>query len=161
MEKKKRGKPRNYVAPDQEASNRLEEPFASYASSGEALFSDPFDQIKVSRKGLAKSQIYHIADLYGATLDEVSGWLQTSYRNLQRKPDDELLDTAKSERLMALGILYKRGIEVLGSGANFREWLRSPILALGNQHPISFLDTNFGIQHLERILGRLEWGVFS
>jgi putative toxin-antitoxin system antitoxin component (TIGR02293 family) len=161
MEKKKRGKPRKYTPPQSELSNQLEEPIAAYAAAPGSQLADPFEQIKATRKGLAKSHIYRIADLYGATLEEVSSWLQTSYRNLQRKPDEELLDSTRSEKLMALGMLYRRGVEVLGSGPHFREWLRSPLLALGNQCPHDFLDTNFGIQHLERLLGRLEWGVFS
>ncbi len=122
---------------------------------------DAFDHIAATRKGISKNKLFDVAAMYGVTLDELSAWLHSSYRNLQRKADNDLLDSSKSERLLELVHLANRGVEVLGSLEKFRLWIQSPILALGNQKPASFLDTSFGIQHLEHLLGRLETGVFS
>jgi uncharacterized protein (DUF2384 family) len=57
--------------------------------------------------------------------------------------------------------LYQFGIEVLGSLDNFKIWINSPILALGQQKPKEFLDTSLGITMLKNILGRIQYGVYS
>ena len=126
-----------------------------------AAYPDAFDQIVMSRLGLRKSSIFEVAELYNVTLDELSSWLHTSYRNLQRKDQNELLDSSKTEKLLALLQLANTGKEVLGSVAHFQQWIQLPILALGNKAPKEFLDTLFGIQHLQQLLGRLQWGVYS
>jgi putative toxin-antitoxin system antitoxin component (TIGR02293 family) len=71
------------------------------------------------------------------------------------------LDAAKSERLLELTLLAQRGEAVLGSGQAFQQWLRAPLLALGQQPPLALLASSLGIQQLQHLLGRLEWGVFS
>ena len=94
-------------------------------------------------------------------METMSGLLHSSYRNIQRKDDDELLDTLKTEKVLELAALAQRGIEVIGDKESFAEWLRSPLISLGNKAPLDFLDTSFGIQMITKILGRLEQGVYS
>jgi putative toxin-antitoxin system antitoxin component (TIGR02293 family) len=166
MAKQKKKSPRQndaaYVQPEAPVSI-LSEPGQVYAdAAGMATsFPDEFDQIAAARRGIRKSKLYEVAALYGVSLEELSGWLHSSYRNLQRRPDDALLDSTRTEKLLELVNLANRGAEVLGTLANFREWVHAPILALGNRRPKEFLDTSIGIRHLEHLLGRLEWGVFS
>ena len=91
----------------------------------------------------------------------MSRLLHTSYRNIQRKDEDSLLDTLKTERVLELASFTQRGVEVIGNKDAFAEWIQSPLIALGNKKPLDFLDTSFGIQLLTKLLGRLEQGVFS
>lgn len=126
-----------------------------------AAVPDVFDLINSARQGLPKEHLFAVAALYNVSLEELSSWLHSSYRNLQRKPDDEPLDAPKSERLLELTLLAQRGEEVLGSGRAFQQWLRAPLLALGQQAPMALLGSSLGIQQLQHVLGRLEWGVFS
>jgi putative toxin-antitoxin system antitoxin component (TIGR02293 family) len=133
---------------------------------GEAFYAtaavpDIFDLINSARQGLPKEHLFAVAALYNVSLEELSSWLHCSYRNLQRKPDDEPLDAPKSERLLELTLLAQRGEDVLGSGRAFQQWLRAPLLALGQQPPMALLGSSLGIQQLQHVLGRLEWGVFG
>jgi putative toxin-antitoxin system antitoxin component (TIGR02293 family) len=123
--------------------------------------SNEMDLINLSRHGVRKSSLKSLAQYLGITMDKMSSLLHTSHRNIQRKDEDELLDTLKTEKVLELAAFIQRGIEVIGSGDGFREWLHSPILALGNRKPIDFLDTTFGIQMALKVLGRLEQGVYS
>ncbi len=120
-----------------------------------------FDLIKLTREGIKKSSHKALASYLGLSMEVVSGLLHTSYRNLQRKDDDSLLDTLKTERVLELASFAQRGIDVIGSKDGFTEWIQSPLPALGNKTPVDFLDTSFGINFLLKILGRLEQGVFS
>ena len=119
------------------------------------------DLISLSRHGVRKSSLKSLAGYLGVTMDKMSSLLHSSHRNIQRKDDNELLDTLKTEKVLELAAFTKRGIDVIGSEDAFKEWLHHPVIALGNRKPIDFLDTTFGIQMVLKVLGRLEQGVFS
>jgi putative toxin-antitoxin system antitoxin component (TIGR02293 family) len=120
-----------------------------------------FDLIDLSRIGVKKSTLKSLADYLGITMETLSGLLHSSYRNIQRKDNDDLLDTLKTEKVLELAAFAQRGIEVIGDKDSFAEWLHSPLTALGNKTPLDFLDTTFGIQMVTKLLGRLEQGVYS
>jgi len=67
----------------------------------------------------------------------------------------------RKSSLKSLAAFAQRGIDVTGSKEAFIEWLHSPLVSLKNKRPLEFLDTTFGIQLLEKLLGRLEQGVYS
>jgi putative toxin-antitoxin system antitoxin component (TIGR02293 family) len=123
--------------------------------------SSDMDLINLSRHGVRKSSLRSLAGYLGVTMEKMSGLVHSSHRNIQRKDEDELLDTLKTEKVLELAAFIKRGIDVIGTEDAFKEWVHSPLLALGNRKPIEFLDTTFGIQMVLKVLGRLEQGVFS
>jgi putative toxin-antitoxin system antitoxin component (TIGR02293 family) len=120
-----------------------------------------FDLINLSREGVKISTLNSLAGYLGISMETLSGLLHSSYRNIQRKNDDDLLDTLKTEKVLELAAFAQRGIEVIGDKESFAEWLHSPLVALGNKMPLYFLDTSFGIQMVTKVLGRLEQGVYS
>jgi putative toxin-antitoxin system antitoxin component (TIGR02293 family) len=120
-----------------------------------------FDLITLSREGIKKSTLKSLAEHLGISMETMSRLLHTSHRNIQRKHEEELLDTLKTEKVLELAAFAQRGIEVIGSKTGFIEWLHSPLVSLGNKTPLDFLDTSFGIQMVTKILGRLEQGVYS
>ncbi|HWH63805.1 MAG TPA: antitoxin Xre/MbcA/ParS toxin-binding domain-containing protein [Ginsengibacter sp.] len=124
-------------------------------------FSGDFDLIALSRTGIKKSTLKSLARHLGITMETMSGLLHSSHRNIQRKDEDELLDTLKTEKVLELATFAQRGIEVIGNKESFAEWLHSPLVSLGNKTPLVFLDTSFGIQMVTKLLGRLEQGVYS
>ncbi len=123
--------------------------------------SGDFDLISLTREGVKKSALKSLAAYLGINMETMSELLHSSYRNIQRKDDDELLDTVKTEKVLELATFAQRGIEVIGDKESFAEWLQSPLVSLGNKTPLNFLDTTFGIQMLTKLLGRLEQGVYS
>jgi putative toxin-antitoxin system antitoxin component (TIGR02293 family) len=71
------------------------------------------------------------------------------------------LGLAESERLWELTELFLRAADVLGNQREAAQWFKSPIQALGWVAPLSLARSSVGIRELERILGRIEHGVFS
>ena len=120
-----------------------------------------FDLISLSRTGIKKSTLKSLAEYLGINMETMSELLHSSYRNIQRKDEDQLLDTLKTEKVLELAAFAQRGIEVIGDKESFAEWLHSPLVSLGNKTPLNFLDTSFGIQMVTKLLGRLEQGVYS
>lgn len=119
------------------------------------------DLIQITRKGLKKNSLFFLADYLGISMNQLSDLLHTSYRNLQRKDANEMMDSYKTEKALELATFAQRGTEVIGTTEGFREWIKSPLLSLGNKRPLDFLDTTFGIQLILKVLGRLEQGVYS
>ena len=120
-----------------------------------------FDLINITREGIKKSTLKSLADYLGISMETMSRLLHTSHRNIQRKHEEEMLDTLKTEKVLELAAFAQRGIEVTGGKESFIEWPHSPLLALGNKMPVDYLDTSFGIQMAIKILGRLEQGVYT
>jgi putative toxin-antitoxin system antitoxin component (TIGR02293 family) len=120
-----------------------------------------FDLIAITREGIKKSTLKSLATYLGITMFTMSRLLHTSHRNLQRKDEEEMLDSLKTEKVLELAAFAQRGIDVIGSRDGFTEWLKSPLTSLGNKTPLDFLDTSFGIHLVAKILGRLEQGVYS
>ena len=123
--------------------------------------SGDFDLISLTREGIKKSTLKSLAGYLGVSMDTMSRLLHTSHRNIQRKHEEELLDTLKTEKVLELAAFVQRGIEVIGTKTGFIDWLHSPLISLGNKMPLDFLDTSFGIQLVLKMLGRLEQGVYS
>jgi putative toxin-antitoxin system antitoxin component (TIGR02293 family) len=51
--------------------------------------------------------------------------------------------------------------KVLGSLEKARDWLNRPNRALGNEPPISRLDTEIGKREVEDVLNRITHGIYS
>jgi putative toxin-antitoxin system antitoxin component (TIGR02293 family) len=163
-------KPRPYKIPEDEPLTMAKEAAVQYESlriilGGNKFFKKPiagdFDLIAITREGIKKSTLKSLAEYLGISMQTMSRLLHTSHRNIQRKDEEEMLDTLKTEKVLELAAFAQRGIEVIGSKAGFAEWLHSPLTALGNKMPVDFLDTSFGISLVLKILGRLEQGVYS
>ncbi|WP_055144148.1 type II RES/Xre toxin-antitoxin system antitoxin [Jiulongibacter sediminis] len=151
-------------------SNILNEPAVAYTYDKpfKALLLNSYPEAKgnqlfmeYSRNGVEKSSIKILADFMGLNQETISTFLHSSFRNIQRKSDDELLDKSKSERLLELTAFAKKAVEVLGSQEALGIWLQSSLPALSYNKPVEYLDTSFGLNILYDILGRIEHGVYA
>lgn len=85
-----------------------------------------------------------------------------SERTLQRKRTLNLvLSSLESDRLARLARILVRAEEALGDGSRSRRWMAQPNRALGGERPIDLLDSDAGTLTVERVLGRIEHGVYS
>lgn len=70
------------------------------------------------------------------------------------KPDE-------SERVARLMRIISLSTSVLESEASAREWLMHPLRELGGRTPLQMAATEPGAREVERVLGRLEHGIFA
>lgn len=83
-------------------------------------------------------------------------------RTLQRRKAEGRLQPDESDRLVRLSRIYGRAIELFeGDNDAALEWLESPVKALGGATPLEMSQTEPGILEVDRLIGRLEHGVFS
>ena len=119
------------------------------------------DFITVIRKGVSKKAIDKLMEITGITSNEMAFIIRLSDRTLRRYKSQTLLNPEQSEKVVELARLYSRGEEAFGNLENFKEWMNSTVMALGNKRPKEFLDTSLGIDILMDELGRIEHGIFA
>ena len=84
-----------------------------------------------------------------------------SGRTLQRKRATRAaLSPAESDRLARLARVLVRAADALGDDEKARTWMAEPNRALGGVRPIDLLDSDTGTLTVDRLLGRIEHGVF-
>ena len=85
-----------------------------------------------------------------------------SARTLQRKRSlGTALSPEESDRLARLARMIVRTEEALGAADRARTWLATPNRALGGRVPFSLLGSDAGSLAVERVLGRIEHGIYS
>lgn len=134
-----------------------------------------------SRAGLAGTEAGRVAGLLGVTDKEMARLLNQSVATFHRQTKLSRLDPATSERLLLLAKLATYGEAVFQdhggpshggsapayrshggpSHGKFTRWLRRPLRLLADRSPLDLMDSTTGVQLVEDILGRIEYGVFS
>lgn len=85
-----------------------------------------------------------------------------SARTLQRKRSHGTrLSVEESDRLARLARVLVRAEEALGAPDRAGPWLVASNRALGGHTPLSLLDSDAGTLAVERVLGRIEHGLYS
>lgn len=114
----------------------------------------------ISQKGVSKKVAEEVAANLGLTIYEFAPYLHISSRTLSRYQSDDLLDTPVSEHILFLKRLIREADELF-TKEQFIRWLNSEIRALDFIKPITLLNTIFGINMVESLIGRIKYGVYS
>jgi putative toxin-antitoxin system antitoxin component (TIGR02293 family) len=113
------------------------------------------------REGLPYRSLEAVAAKFAIAGAELSAALHLPPRTIARRKKTEVLPADESDRLFRLARIAAEAARVLGSEDKAARWLHARNRALGNQTPLSLLDTEIGAQQVEAVLGRVEHGVFS
>ncbi len=114
-----------------------------------------------AKKGMSKSDFLQIVAYTGLNLTEFSKLLPVTKRTIEKAKDAALLSPVVSDRVLQIAALYQYGSEVLSDIQSFREWMHSPLIALGGQKPLDYINNDTGISIITDILGRIEHGIYS
>ncbi|WP_080056420.1 type II RES/Xre toxin-antitoxin system antitoxin [Spirosoma aerolatum] len=121
----------------------------------------PLQLIDRSRHGLAGTEAGRVAALLGITDKEMARLLNQSVATFHRQVKATHLDAPTSERLLLLTRLATYGEAVFQDKGKFMRWLQRPLRLLDDRSPLDLLDSSTGVQLVEDILGRIDYGVFS
>lgn len=122
---------------------------------------DPAGLIEAIRNGLPAERfdaLQNALDVPIALLTEV---LNISTSTLSRRRRQGRFEQDESERLVRIGRLAAYAVEVLDGLENARKWLTEPLRAIGGEIPLRYASVEPGAREVERVLGRLEHGVYS
>jgi putative toxin-antitoxin system antitoxin component (TIGR02293 family) len=114
------------------------------------------------RAGLPFSAVGRFQRASGFTLDRVKRAVRISEGTFARRKRSGRLSPAESERLLRVSRLFERAAALYdGDRDGAREWLETPIPALGDQRPLDLAQTEPGAREVEDLIGRIEHGVVS
>lgn len=78
-----------------------------------------------------------------------------------RRERQKTLSPDQSDRLARVIRMLTRAEEALGSRTKAHRWMRKENRALGGRRPLDLLESDVGSRMVERVLGRIEHGVYS
>jgi len=136
----------------------VEEVAAFYGAS---LLDSPLVLAKAIRDGLPIAAFFDLQnrlELTTATLGEV---LALPARTLQRRREEGRLSKEESDRLARLRRVFEAARTLLGSDPATAEWFKEPQIALAGSSPLALCDTEPGAREVERLIGRIEHGVYA
>jgi putative toxin-antitoxin system antitoxin component (TIGR02293 family) len=146
-----------------EASGRIT--VIDYTHSGDCLgvkYHTLLEADKLVKTGLAIGAIKRFHTASGWTLAGIKKFAQISEGTFSRRKKSGRLSREESGRLLRLSHVFERAVALHGGDqAGARQWLETPIPALGNQRPLDLTQTEPGAREVEDLIGRIEQGIVS
>lgn len=114
------------------------------------------------REGLPPRAAERIAEYFGLTRQQIAALIGISPRTLERhQKDNKPLSSVQSDRLLRYARIAARAEEVFEDEQVAKNWLKRPNQALGGETPLGLLDTETGVEQVNQVLTRIEYGVYS
>ena len=119
-----------------------------------------FRQVReVLHQGVPRAAFEQLRVDLGVSTEELARVLGIPMRTMARRT--ERFKPDESERLLRVGSVMAKALDVLEDAAAARRWMTQPKRALGGLTPLACCDTEVGAREVEMLLGRIEHGVFS
>jgi len=115
--------------------------------------------IKV-KKGLPVSAFEKLRKKLGVSDNFLSQIVNIPKRTLTRRKQQGKLNADESEKVLRIARLYDRALEVFEDQQAAEKWLKEPARGLGKAIPLKYARTELGAHEVERLLTRIEYGVF-
>lgn len=139
---------------------RIQEVLGGAQALGRTVSSEQ-ELIGIVRLGLPLAALVAVMHLLDLSADSISLSLSLPKRTLARRKNQKRLSAEESDRLLRLARVAAAALQTFGDAGKASDWLQRPNRALGNVTPLSRMDTDVGVRQVERVLGRIEHGVFS
>jgi putative toxin-antitoxin system antitoxin component (TIGR02293 family) len=112
------------------------------------------------RKGIPYSAFEHMQRNTAFATDALAELANIPKRTLARRKEQGRFDPDESDRLVRFSRLFGRALELFeGDPDAAREWLSSPQRGLGGIAPLELGKTDIGVNEVENLIGRLEYGI--
>jgi putative toxin-antitoxin system antitoxin component (TIGR02293 family) len=117
------------------------------------------------RGGLPARSLTHFVDRLGEVRRDpaLEAALGVSMRTIQRRTaaPAKPLSQEQSGKLFKFAEIVAKASDVLGSEEEAKAWLSRPAMGLNQKRPIDLLATPAGVELVEALLTRLEYGVYT
>ena len=115
--------------------------------------------------GLPAGVLKHLVQEIGllqARNDQLEKAIGISLRTFQRRREtNKPLSPEQSNRAWKFAEILGRATDILGTQQAAEEWLERPAMALDRRRPMDLLATQAGVDAVEELLTRMEYGVYS
>ena len=123
---------------------------------------NPVDLVKHVEKGLAFAAVEALQQQMDLATKDMAALLDIKFRTFLRRKEAGRLQPAESDRVIRTSRLFARAKDLFdGNQEAARGWLMNPQRALGGAVPLQIAKTEVGAREVEKIIGRLEQGIFT
>ena len=112
------------------------------------------------KDGLEAGAYSNLRSALGVSDQKLADSLSIPMRTLQRRLRRGRFMPDESDRIARLSRIYQRAREVFDSADSAREWMQTPNPSIGFAVPLELCSTDPGCVEVERVLHRIEYGVF-
>jgi len=125
------------------------------------LEQSPQQLIKRVEAGISFTDLETLGKSLNLSLDKLSPLVGIARATLHRRKREGHLQVQESDRVIRYERLFSQATNVFGSREQALGWLRSPQRGLGGAIPLEYARTEVGARELEKLLGRIDYGVYS
>ena len=123
---------------------------------------DPREVMRAVNKGLPYRAFDRFCRNSGLSFDAVIALIDIPRRTMTRRKAEARFLPGESDRLLRVSRLFAQALELFeGNRDAATGWLGAAQTALGNAAPLELARTEVGSREVERLIARLEHGVFS
>lgn len=116
---------------------------------------------KISQ-GLSYSSYTRLLNEISLSQQMLSDIVRISASTLARRQQSGRLTPEESDRIARIAKVFSDAVELFeGDKSSARQWLLTPSEALGGETPLKYSQSELGAREVEKLIGRLEHGVFS
>lgn len=121
----------------------------------------PHGVIRRIQKGFPFRELEMLQDTIGMPLEQLAKRLLISRSTLQRRKAAGRLSPDESDKVMRFSRLLTQATDLFGNIDKARAWLKHPQRGLGGAIPLDYAETEIGAKEVEKLLGRMKYGVYS
>lgn len=118
------------------------------------------DMIQKVQKGLPVRSFEKLGKKLGVSDTLLSRILNIPMRTLTRRKHQGRLNAEESEKVLRIAKLYDKALDVFEDEGATKKWLKEPARGLGGDIPLEYARTELGAREVEKLLSRIEYGVF-
>ena len=123
---------------------------------------DPPDLLRAVKKGLSYRTFERFRRNTSLSFERITDLIDIPRRTMTRRKRDGRFLPGESDRLLRASMLFGKTLELFeGDRDAATEWLTTAQPALGGAVPLDLAKSEVGAREVERLVGRLEHGVFS
>jgi putative toxin-antitoxin system antitoxin component (TIGR02293 family) len=121
----------------------------------------PHQLIRRIRQGLRFHELKALQIGIDVPLEQLAEKLSISRSTLQRRKAAGRLSPNESDKVVRFSRLLRQAADFFGDIQKARAWLKHPQHGLGGAAPLDYAQTEIGAREVERLLGRMKYGVYS
>src|SRR2546421_10271483 len=129
--------------------------------SGSTKREHPHGLIRRIQQGLRFRELQQLQSGIDMPLEQLAGKLSISRSTLQRRKAAGRLTAQESDKVVRFSRLLRLAADLFGSVEKGRAWLKFPQRGLGGAIPLDYAQTEVGAQEVERLLGRIQYSVYT
>jgi putative toxin-antitoxin system antitoxin component (TIGR02293 family) len=121
----------------------------------------PHEVIRRIQNGFPFRELETLRTSIDLPLEQLAGKLSISRSTLQRRKVSGRLSPVESDKVTRFARLLQQAVEIFGNIDKARAWLKHPQRGLGGAIPLDYAETEIGAREVEKLLGRIDYGVYS